>query len=335
MRPIPPSAAFLCAAFALALLPAPPAAADQTRLLLGDAELGADSFLARSPVAWMQAQADLTVVAQSPANDIAGAFAALYGPAEAAPGPDARKLALAVQATNRNAAPVSSVHAIYAEAVRERAGGATGAGDAIALELQAINRVPANRALAVNPYGNLRGRTYGLLLGSGGGAGVYEGIHAADSALTIDANPALWNQGIVVKAGALTEQNSPLTGRQASWALQMAQNQTIAWWHNVGGVAEAAAMTARGGGDFELAAARDVTLRAGAARGRDDAAVLSLGAEGLAAHVGPGGPVLRVTERTLVLDPARLPRAPGAVPVGGLWLEEGADGQGVLRLRLR
>ncbi|WP_371158153.1 hypothetical protein [Jannaschia sp. 2305UL9-9] len=307
----------------------PASGGTQRQLQLGDAELGEDSFIARSPVAWIQRQADLAVLAQTPANDIAGAFAALYGADEAAEGADARKLALAVNATNRNAAPVSSVHAVYAEAVRERGPGATDAGDAIALELQAVNRVRGNAVMRINPYDNIRGRTYGLLLGSGGD--VYDNVHAADSAVTIAANPAAWNQGIVVKAGALTEQNSALTGRQASWALQMGQNQSISWWHNRGGVSEAAAMTARGGGDWELTAARRIEMRSGAGTG----AALTLSEAGLAVTTGQDGPVLQVTDDTLILDPARLPRAAEAVPVGGIWMQEADDGQGILRIRLR
>lgn len=308
----------------------------QRQLRLGDAALGADSFLAQTPVAWMQRQADVVVLAQTPANDIAGTFAALYGPAEPVNGPDSRKLALSVNATNRNPDAVSSVHAIYAEAVRDP-GGAGTTGDAIALELQAVNRGAWNPVEAINPYQNIRARSYGLLLGSGGD--VYGPVTPADSAVTIAANPALWNQGIVVRADALNQVTSPLTGQAAGRALDLGANQQITWWHNDGGATQGAALAGRAGGDLDAVAARDLTLRAGQGVRQQAGNFRSeLTPAGLAVILtldAGDRQVLGVTEETLIFDLDSLPRAPDAVPLGGLWLAEQDDGSGVLRVRLR
>ena len=333
--------AILAAAFAASAAEAQQAArpAEPPQVRLGEAALATGGALAGSEVGWISRQAELIVTAEDEVNAVAGAFGALYGAAIRAPSDrPTRRLALAATATNLNSEPRSSVHGIYVEAVRGGPGARSGrAGDAIGLEVQAANLAPANPINAINPYENLNGRTYGLLVGSGGDVHARRSDRAgdADTAITVDANPMRWNQGLVFRHDALGTQHSPLTGRQSAYAMELAKDHQITWWDNTGGVHEAVALAGRPGGDFETVVERDMETRVGG-RHRTMAGgyVLDLSEEGLRID-GPRGRVLRVGAETVMLDPAILPRGPEGLPVGGVWLQQDRDGQGTLRIRLR
>ena len=337
-----PRRAARCAALALVGCLAVPAAQAQSQdqqIRLGEAGNRDGGRLEDSVVGWISRQAELIVSAEDDTNSIAGAFSTLYGAGDPAP-PNrvSRRLALVSTATNLNAEPRSSVHSAYVEAVRGGPGAQSGRlGDAIALELQTANLATDNPMDAINPYENVLGRTYGLLLGSGGDVHATESPTAAnaDSAITVAANPMRWNQGIVFRHNALETQPSPLTGGNAAYALELAKDHQITWWDNTGGVHESVALTGRPGGDFETVVERNSETRVGG-RHRTIAGgyAMDLSSSGLRV-AGPQGSIMTVGADTLILDPAILPGSPDGLPVGGVWMQTDRDGQGTLRIRLR